>query len=309
MMKVLMIKSMCTIFLVLILTACQSKTIESGGSQVVAKVNDDEITIHLFNTELKRLHTPQSVTQDVQKKILASLIDRQLLVQEAIKLNLDRTPEVVQLLDIAKAQIYAQAYLNTKSSALTAASQEEIDQFMAAHPAVFRDRKLFSTSDVIFPNDASKVSYVELQAQVTSNEALKHWLNQHHIKFETAEEQLPTEALPAQALSVANNIKQGDLLFMHDENRIVAREVIHVMAYPMAPEQAVAVASKAVNARKQQQWLMSEIQRLKKLAKIEVLNTALAPDDTLSERAENEFSMLQGSKKPSSAVGVGLKGL
>lgn len=300
---------MLTMFMVSVLTACQSKTADNANSQVVAKVNGDEITIHLLNSELKRVSAPQAVTQDVQKKILGSLIDRQLLVQEAVKLNLDRTPEVVQLLDSAKAQIYAQAYLNSKLSTLTAASQEEIQQFMAEHPAVFRDRKLFSTTDVIFSNDPSKVNYDALRAQVTNNEAIKSWLNQHGIKFETAEEQLPTEALPPQALSVVSNIKLGDLLFMHDENRIVVREVTRVVAYPMTPEQSVAMASKAVNTRKQQQWLMNEIQRLKKMAKIEVQNRALAPEDTLSARAGTEFSLLHGPQKTSAAVENGLKGL
>lgn len=309
MMKTIMMKPMLTICLVSILTACQSKTADNANSQVVAKVNDDEITIHLLNSELKRVNASQSVTQDIQKKILGSLIDRQLLVQEAVKLNLDRTPEVVQLLDSAKAQIYAQAYLTSKLSTLTAPSQEEIQQFMAEHPAVFRDRKLFSTTDVIFSNDGSKVNYDALQTQVSNNEALKLWLNQHEIKFETAEEQLPTEALPPRALSVASNIKLGDLLFMHDENRIVVREVTRVMAYPMPPEQAVAMASKALSTRKQQQWLLSEIQRLKKMAKIEVQNSGLVPDDTLSARAGTEFSLLPEAQKGSTAVEDGLKGL
>ncbi|MDP8567774.1 EpsD family peptidyl-prolyl cis-trans isomerase [Methylophilus aquaticus] len=308
-MKVLMNKFLFYIFLMLVLAGCQNKEAKETGSQVLAKVNGDEITIHLLNTELKRVQGPQSGAQDIQKKMLGSVIDRQLLVQEAIKLNLDRTPEVVQLLDIARAQIYAQAYLSRKSSTLASATKQEIQQFMAEHPAIFSDRKLFTTSDVIFLNDTEKVNYNELQTLFTNNGELKKWLNNHQIKFETVEEHLPTEALPAKALPLASNIKQGDLLFMHDENRIVAREVTNVTVFPLAPEQATAMASKAINARKQQQLIMDEILRLKKLAKIEILNDSLAPDDALSISTDAGSSLLNESEKSSTVIEHGLKGL
>lgn len=288
------------------LSACSSNDPGAKQTQVVAKVNGDEITVHQINSEMQRLQVPVANPQVVAKKMLESLIDRQLLVQEAIKLNLDRTPEVVQLVDAARAQIYAQAYLARKVSTLGAATDKEVQQFMAEHPEVFSRRKVFTTADIIFANDPAKINTEKLQTLVNSAEELKSWLNSHQVHFEIAEETIPTEALPKEAVSLADQIKVGDLLFMHDDIKVVARSIANIAEVPLTPQQATDMATKAVNERKRQQLILDELQRLKKLAKIDITDPNLKSEPTTSAMKASPAS---STEKTTINVDHGLKGL
>ncbi|MFD0930255.1 EpsD family peptidyl-prolyl cis-trans isomerase [Methylophilus glucosoxydans] len=288
------------------LSGCSNSDPAGKQTQVVAKVNGDEITVHQINGEMQRLQVPVANPQVVAKKMLNSLIDRQLLVQEAVKLNLDRTPEVMQLVDAARAQIYAQAYLARKVSAIGQANDKEVQQFMLEHPEVFSRRKVFTTADIIFANDPGKIDADKLQQLVSNAEELKTWLNRHQIHFEIAEETIPTEALPKEAVSLADQVKVGDLLFMHDDIKVVARSIANIAEVPLTEQQALDMATKAVNERKRQQLILDELQRLKKLAQIEVLDPNLKSEPAASTAKASPASTTQ--KAPNS-VDHGLKGL
>lgn len=271
------------------LSGCQSQTPDAQVTQVLAKVNGDEITSHQVNGELQRLQMPVANTQ-LTTQILNSLIDRQLLVQEAVKLNIDRTPEVMQLVEMAKAQIYAQAYLARKISTQSQAKNEEINEFMAKHPEIFSHRKIFTTRSYIFPHQALKPGDAQLQSSVKNADELTAWLDSHAVKFEVLEETIPTEVLPKEVLSIADQIKVGDLLFMRDGTNIMVRSVTSIIDQPMPAVHAKAMASKVVSDHKRQQRILDEIKRLKKLAKIEVLDASLKADmATISDHHESSL--------------------
>lgn len=253
-----------------ILSGCDNQASVHNHSQVIAKVNGDEITVHQVNTELQRIKMPVSNHEALSKKVLESLIDRQLLVQEAIKLNLDHTPEVVELVEAARAQIYAQAYLARKVSSIPPAKEDELRKFMLEHPEVFSERKVLSTTDVVFSNDPSKIDYDTLQATVSNLDELKALLASHQIHFDMLQEQVPSESMPKQALSMLNQIKVGDLLFMHDDNnKVIVRSVNSIIEAPLETNQSMEMATKIVNERKRQQFLNDELKRLKKLARVD----------------------------------------
>ncbi len=283
------------------LSGCDNKTSVNNHSQVVAKVNGDEITVHQVNNELQRIKTPVSNPEALSKKILESLIDRQLLVQEAIKLNLDHTPEVVELVAAARAQIYAQAYLARKVSSIPPAKEDEVRKFMAEHPEVFSERKVLSTTDVVFSNDPSKIDYDTLQTKVSNLDELKALLASHQIHFDILQEQIPSESMPKQALSMLNQIKVGDLLFMHDDNnKVIVRSVNSIIDAPLETSQSMEMAAKIVNERKRQQFINDELSRLKKLAKID------RADGVLKHEPANQPETFSGTQATHTD---GLKGL
>ena len=265
------------------MASCQSKDPASASSQVVAKVNGDEITIHQLNAELHHIKVPLSTPEAVSKKVLNGLIDRQLLVQEAVKLNLDRSPEVQQLVDAARAQIYAQAYLARKSSRTTPATDDEINSFIQQHPALFNQRKVFETTGVVFANNLSKIDYEKLQTTVANLDELKSWLRTNHISYDEVQHNVPSEALPSQALTMLENVKVGDLLFVRDDFKVIVHGVYNIIESPLSAKQSVEIASKILNDRKQQQLIQVDLSRLRKMAKINYFNNQL----TLESSAAN----------------------
>ena len=273
----------CYTMLISMMVGCQSKEGATPSSQVVAKVNGDEITVHQINAELQHLHGAIPNTQTVTKRVIDGLVDRQLLVQEAIKLNIDRTPEVQQLVDAARAQIYAQAYLSRKTASIKPASDADINQFIQAQPGLFSQRKIFETTDVVFANNPDKVDYQKLQAQVTNLEELKTWLETNHISYDVATEKLPSEALPSQALTMLAQVKQGDLLFMRDDLKVIVRSVNNIVESPLNESQSVAVAQKIINNKQREQFIQNELSRLRKLSKIDYSNNSLTVESQAND--------------------------
>ena len=76
---------------------------DEGGkkrTQIVAKVNGDEISVHQLNFQLSRVgQIPQEQTKQVSKQVLDRLVEQQLLTQKAIEAKLDRDPQVLQVLE------------------------------------------------------------------------------------------------------------------------------------------------------------------------------------------------------------------
>jgi len=91
-------------------TACSKKE-EKPASQVVARVNGEEITVHQINFALARA---KGVTQDsapqARREILEALVQRQIAKQQAAQRALDRSASVILEIEDARSAILARAF-------------------------------------------------------------------------------------------------------------------------------------------------------------------------------------------------------
>ncbi len=69
---------------------------DKKAGQALVRVNGVDITVLQLNTELQRVNVQAGKQEAANKELLESMIDRQLLVEEAMHSKIDRTPEVVQ---------------------------------------------------------------------------------------------------------------------------------------------------------------------------------------------------------------------
>src|SRR5438105_6093677 len=71
-----------------------------AASQVAAKVNSEEITVHQVNNVLARAqNVPPEQAARAKREIVDRLIDQSLAKQQALEKKLDRSPNVVQALE------------------------------------------------------------------------------------------------------------------------------------------------------------------------------------------------------------------
>ena len=117
--------------------ACGSGKSDKPATQMAARVNSDEITVHQVNAVLTRATglTEANVAL-VKKEILERLIDQQLAVQQAEERQLDRTPAVVQAIDAARREILARAYLEQVAGARARPAAEEVKRYYVEHPGL-----------------------------------------------------------------------------------------------------------------------------------------------------------------------------
>ena len=100
------------------------------SAQLAAKVNGAEISV-------SQLRGAGNNAQALDR-----IIDRELLVQQALHAGLERDPAVRDAIDASRRQILAQAWLDKVAAGKTV-SRDEIHAFYAENPALFAERRVY----------------------------------------------------------------------------------------------------------------------------------------------------------------------
>ena len=267
------LKGAAVVVALLVLAACgNDKPVKAG--QALVKVNKEEITIHQLNTELRFVGAqPASLDKEkLQKQLLDSLVDRQLLVEEAVRTKLDRDGEVMQLLERSKAQILAQAYLQRKIAALPKPTQAEIADYYRGHPELFVQRKLFDLKQIMM---AASDFTPEVKAAVDSAkpiEDIASWLDARKIRYEKERANRTTADLPANLLGQLNEIAKGTPFVVKDASNALIASLTFLKDVPVTEQAANADIEKFLMNKKVQQEATDEVARLRKAATIVVYN-------------------------------------
>src|ERR1041384_5458963 len=95
-----------------LLVACHRQS-DKPASQVVAKVNETELTVHQVNflLEQQRGLTPERFDL-ARKQTLERLIDQEVAIQKADELKITRDPRVMQQIEAARRDVIARAYFD-----------------------------------------------------------------------------------------------------------------------------------------------------------------------------------------------------
>lgn len=184
----------------------------SRTSQVVATVNDEEITVMQLN-QLYQTSRVREVTAEARRGALQSLTDEALLVQAAIKSSIDRDPQFVQALEQARRRLLAQYFAERAVYPRTPISSDEVAEYYRREPLLFANRKQFHLTTFLADQaDLTPKVSAELNA-VISVEQLRAVLDAHAIKYVTEMVSVQPEHLPVDELASFQNAKVGDVLY------------------------------------------------------------------------------------------------
>jgi EpsD family peptidyl-prolyl cis-trans isomerase len=115
-----------------------------SGIQVLATVGNDAITIHdfLVLAPIAKALGQHGDNQVGKEKVLEGLIGQKLFAQEAVRQGLDQSPEVQAMLQQARVNILAQAYMRWRTAQGVSIADEQIEQYFKTHASEFQDRTL-----------------------------------------------------------------------------------------------------------------------------------------------------------------------
>lgn len=225
---------------VLMLTACGDKNKAANNksnTQVVAKVNGDEISIHQINFQLNRVAQNKVLTEAESKiaaqQILARLVDQQLLKQQATEAKLDRDPRILQAIESSKNEILAQAYLEQMLSKAAKPSITQIDEFYKEKPELFANRRVFRLQELAI--NVGKDKYAEIAEKVSTTKNINEvavWLKDKNYPFNANSNVRAAEQLPLDFLKKLQPLKDGDLIALSNEQSV---SIVHVAASQSEP--------------------------------------------------------------------------
>jgi EpsD family peptidyl-prolyl cis-trans isomerase len=264
--------SMALLLALALITGCGKKEDAKVATQVVARVNSEEITVHQVNNILARTQNiAPEVAAQTKREILDRLIDQQLARQMAIENKLDRSPSVMQAIEAAKSEILARAYLGHIAAAIPKTATWEVQKYYKEHPELFAQRQLFDLEELAFTAKSDVVAGLREQlSQARSMREIADWLQSQGVKFVVnrgvrAAEQVPLEVLPKlQAMKAGQN-----QLFEAGSERFL---LIRLVAYKTEPVDEASAAPRI------QQFLLNqrakevigkEMKKIKEQAKIE----------------------------------------
>lgn len=300
----------------LLMTSCTEP--KKPATQVVARVNDDEISIHQVNNALAQLpNVPVDSVDAVRKQILAKLVNQQLAVQQAEEQKMDRSPQVMMQIDEAKREILTRAYLGRLVAGLPKPTEEDAKKFYQSHPLLFSQRHIYKIQEIALETPNPPVPDLIAFAKGKSMEDIAGWLRKQNISYTMhsgtrAAEQIPLNVLPELAL-----YKDGQTgMFKMSPQSIV---VMHLDSSQLAPiDEKTAMQRIPTYLANEQAKLAinSDLERLKTKAKIEYLGefSGLSPNHTGQPApvvAEAEQPKPPTEKPQSDAINVekGLAGL
>ncbi|MGH8743869.1 MAG: EpsD family peptidyl-prolyl cis-trans isomerase, partial [Burkholderiales bacterium] len=205
------------------------------ATQVAAKVNSDEITVHQVNDILARAKNipPEAATQ-AKREILAKLINQELAKEQAIEKKLDRSPNVMQTIEAMKSEILARAYLEQIAAAQPKPTAEEVKKYYAEHPELFAQRRIFNLEEIIVqPNEGLVAELREQVAKARSMQEITAWLKSKDAKFTENRGVRAAEQIPLELLPKLQTLKDGEIRLIEADGRLQVFRVVATKAAPV----------------------------------------------------------------------------
>lgn len=247
---------------------CERAAADRGAHEaVLARVNGAVITL---NGALRGAAPSGAATREA----LDNVIDRELLVQRALALGLEREPQVAASLEAARRQILAQAYMDTLGAG--AVSKEEARAFYEENPPLFAQRRVYRLRELVVSAPAELVEMLRAEsARATSLEDIAAWLRSRDARFSAVSLSQPAEDLPLSYVPRLARMKDGEIaVFARPAYSGFAGgasviQLEHAEDAPLSEAQAAPLIERFLAARKRLELAAAEVKRLREAARIE----------------------------------------
>ncbi len=264
--------SLLTLVLIVGLSACGAKDDKKPATQIAAKVNSEEISVHQINFVLSRSGitgiTPEQAPK-LRREILEKLIDQQLAVEQAVEKKLDRSPDVLMALEAARREILARAYAEQLSSTLSKPTADEIKKYYAEHPPLFAERRIYNVQEIVLPASPAVVAPLrEMLSAGKSTDEIARWLREKDIKFAAGNVARPAEQIPLELLPKMNALKEGQGLIVENAQNITLIRMLASQPAPVTEATATPRIQQFLGNQRAAEAVIQDLKQIKSKAKI-----------------------------------------
>ena len=268
-------RSLCVLMMLVAaagLSGCGNKDKKIGQSLV--RVNGEDITMLQVNDELNRAGVQAEQQAVASKQLVESLIDRQLIMAEAVRNKIDRTPAVVQAIERAKAQIISQAFLESVVTKTPKPTRAEIDEYYQDHPEFFAKRKQFDLQQLVIANKNFNDELKSIIDSAKSLDEVAAWMDKHGVQYTRGQATRTSADLPPQAVSKLLELPPGQLFLVGEGGNRVLNILTNTKDSPVTALNAAPQIERFLSNKKSKEAAEVEIAHLRSLAKIEYLSAS-----------------------------------
>lgn len=262
-------------FLAIALGGCSKMNGDKAATQVVAKVNGAEISLHQVNHVLSKAgNVPADQLERARKNAVDRLIDQELLAAKAVEEKLDRTPETLMAIELARREILARARMEQVLALGSKLSPGDVTRYYTTHPELFAERQIYSLQEITFP--PQKDGLADVQALVDKGAAMneiQELLRSRNIQFGTNAGIRAAEQLPMEMLKVLHGTKEGGILLSNSPQGHTVVKVVGIRKMPVDEATARPAIQKFLFNQRVAEATTNELKSLKATAKIEYVGT------------------------------------
>jgi EpsD family peptidyl-prolyl cis-trans isomerase len=254
----------------LLVGACSRSSDSGDSSQVVATVNEREITESQLNQALASINPagPGAVSDVDKRKALDQLINEELLVQQATSAQLDRDPVVVRSIEETRRRVLAQAYAQRNILPKGDIDLSEQQQFYRNNPLMFEQRRLYQFA--LFTTAVDQISpAVKSELETTHNpEEVRRVLDRHQIRYSSEEIIKGAEELPEEQRAPFSRLTVGDVALVNAPDKIFLAAITNVVSSPIDFQQASQRINQYLIAIRDRKVLDDKLKEYRAVAKI-----------------------------------------
>lgn len=259
-----------------VLAGCDKPAEERPTGQIVATVNGSEITYLQLN------HLLQSSGADAsrpaaKRSAVDALIERELLVQEALNAKLDRDAEVLQAIDAARRQILVDAYARRLVYPGAAIGEGEKKAYYAAHPELFQQRRAYDLT--VFQVDSAAVAPPLLEALngARNPEATRRVLDAANVAYTERRGEQAAEQLPLSMVQQFAAAAVGDILVAAQEQSTNLMQITAIADKPVQYADAAPLIEQYLTGTRNRDAMQARLKQLREGARI-AYAAEFAPD-------------------------------
>jgi EpsD family peptidyl-prolyl cis-trans isomerase len=262
-----------SVFSLLTLTACKPSP-PPVGSQIVATVNNDEISIHQVQAALQR--QPQALIKQPEAaaaRMLDVLVEQELAAQAARQKGLESDPNVVQTLAVMRREVLARAYQDQLAAQAGGPSSQEIDHYYDSHSELFAKRRIYTLQEAWIETSANTAAPLQdLQtrvAQASSGEAVVQMLKEAQTSHRLRQFAQASEDVPLALLTKLSNTPAGRSIWMQQTEGVQILTVLHTQEAPVDRRGSQDAISAFLSTERKRQMVAQHMKTLRDAAKIE----------------------------------------
>jgi EpsD family peptidyl-prolyl cis-trans isomerase len=270
---------------VALLSGCGAK--DPTTTQAAARVNKDEITVHQIAAWLAQQSVRPEQTAQAERHALEQLIARQLVVDKAGELKLDRDPKVVHAIEAARHEILARAYADRLTEGIARPTATEIKRYYDSHPALFAERKVYELQEFAIEGDAALVESLRAALPATSSaDQVQALLQARQVKFVGSRSVRAAEQVPLALLPTLARLSEGQGVLQATPRGALWTVVQRVQAQPVDEERAAHAIEQFLLNEQKRKLLADDQKALRAAASVEYLGRfAASPPPTAADVA------------------------
>ncbi len=250
------------------LAACGNSS--SGGSQVVASVDGEEITETQVNHALERQASMRPDQIDgASRKAVSGLVEQSIVLQKARDLKLDRDERVVQDIEAMKRDVIVKAYLARIADGAAKPAERDVQAYYDQHPELFSQRRTYAFQELTL--DVPPAQYKDIEAQLTqlkSSQEISEYLKARQIPVRSAQSTIQAENIPQALLKRVAPMKPGQGVIVSNEAGLRILMLLDAKDSPLAEADARPLITTYLVTQNKRQAVQKELASLTTAAKV-----------------------------------------